>query len=83
MLNAIISILAASLRMATPLTFAAIGESISEKSGIINIGLDSIMLSGAFFSFFSYSKNIKYFIRITSGNNKWCNNFINSCFFIY
>lgn len=67
MLNAIISILAASLRMATPLTFAAIGESISEKSGIINIGLDSIMLSGAFFSFVVTAKTSNILLGLLAG----------------
>lgn len=46
-------LLAASIRMATPLTLAGLGETFSEKSGILNIGLEGIMLSGAFFSFIS------------------------------
>ncbi|HWQ43364.1 MAG TPA: ABC transporter permease [Desulfosporosinus sp.] len=43
--------LIASVRMATPLILAGLGEAISEKAGIINIGVEAIMLSGAFFSF--------------------------------
>lgn len=45
----IISILASALRFATPLIFASIGGLISEKSGVINIGLEGMMTIGAFF----------------------------------
>lgn len=48
-------ILTASIRSATPLIFASLGGNFSEKSGVVNIGLEGIMTVGAFGAvYFSY-----------------------------
>ena len=43
--------LSAAVRLAVPLIYAGLGEIIAEKSGILNIGMEGVMFSGAFFSF--------------------------------
>ena len=51
----IVSILAATVRIATPLLLAALGELIAERAGILNLGVEGNMLMSAFGGFiFTY-----------------------------
>jgi simple sugar transport system permease protein len=43
----VVGFAAASVRVGTPLGLAAIGESIAEKAGVINLGIEGAMLAGA------------------------------------
>ena len=46
-LEAVVAIVVATLRAGTPLVFAALGELVTEKSGVLNLGVEGMMLVGA------------------------------------
>lgn len=47
----LISILAATVQAGTPVLFATLGEIVTERSGVLNLGVEGLMLLGAFFGF--------------------------------
>ncbi len=47
------------IRLATPYLYAAIGETIAQRSGVLNLGVDGIMLMGAYSAFY---------VALTTGN---------------
>ena len=54
-----IGILASGIRLATPYLYAAIGETFSQRSGVLNLGVDGQMLLGAF---------VAFYVALTTGN---------------
>ena len=47
----VIDLIAATLRIATPLIFATLGELFCERAGILNLGIEGTMFFGAFVGF--------------------------------
>ena len=49
----VLGILHSGIRLATPYLYAAIGETFAQRSGVLNLGVEGIMLMGAFFGFYA------------------------------
>lgn len=48
----IIGILHSGIRLAAPYLYAALGETVAQRSGVLDLGVDGIMLMGAFTAFY-------------------------------
>lgn len=50
-MDVIVPILAAAVRSGTPILYATLGEILTERSGVLNLGIEGLMLMGAFSGF--------------------------------
>jgi len=58
-LEVLIALLAAAIQSGTPILYATLGEIVTERAGILNLGVEGIMLCGAMAAFF---------VVLTTGN---------------
>lgn len=49
----LLGIIHQGIRLATPYLYAALGETISQRAGVFNLGVEGIMLMGAFAGFYA------------------------------
>ncbi len=56
---ALITILGSTLRFSTPFLFAALGETIGQRAGVLNLGVEGVMLLGAYAA---------YYVTLNSGS---------------
>jgi ABC-type uncharacterized transport system permease subunit len=61
------ALIAATLRYATPLVFGALGGIVCERSGVINVGIEGMMLMGAFFGIFGADLLDSWFLGLLVG----------------
>ncbi len=59
-LSVLMGIAHSGIRLATPYLYAAIGEMFAQRSGVLNLGVDGLMLMGAFAAFYAtfYTANL-------------------------
>ncbi len=58
-ITVLVGILSSGIRLATPYLYAAIGETFSQRSGVLNLGVEGQMLLGAIAAFY---------VAMTTGN---------------
>ncbi|MEI7770185.1 MAG: ABC transporter permease [Chloroflexales bacterium] len=51
-IGTLLGILHSTMRLATPYLYAAIGETFGQRSGLLNLGVEGIMLMGAYVGFY-------------------------------
>lgn len=67
MSQTLVAILAAALAAGTPIVFAALGELITEKSGVLNLGVEGMMLVGAVAGFAATAATSNPWLGILAG----------------
>ena len=59
----LIATFASGIRLAVPLLLAALGETYGQRSGVLNLGVDGIMLLGAFGGYYAVLQTDNVWLR--------------------
>jgi ABC-type uncharacterized transport system permease subunit len=65
----IVSTIASGIRLATPFLLASLGEALGQRSGVLNLGVDGVMLLGAFSAYYTVLQtgNLYYGLMFSIG----------------
>jgi simple sugar transport system permease protein len=70
-LSVLVATLASGIRLATPFLLAALGETIGQRSGVLNLGVEGVMLIGAFAAYYAAletgSATVGIFMALAAG----------------
>lgn len=61
-----IAVVASAIRLAVPLLLASLGETFGQRSGVLNLGVDGIMLLGAFTGYYTVLKSGNVWLGLLS-----------------
>ena len=67
MIDTLVPILAATIAAGTPLVFAALGELVTERSGVLNLGVEGMMLIGAIAGFAAATSSGSLWLGVLTG----------------
>ena len=66
-LSVLMATLASGIRLATPYLLAALGETIGQRSGVLNLGVDGVMLLSAFFAYWTVLESGNLWLGVVVG----------------
>ena len=70
--SVITALLASTIRQGVPILFPAVGETVAERAGVMNIGLEGNMVIGAFSTLLVYQYTSSLFLAILAGALAGC-----------
>jgi len=63
----LVAIVASGIRLAVPLLLASLGEMFGQRSGVLNLGVDGIMLLGAFTGYYAVLRSGNVWFGLIAG----------------
>jgi simple sugar transport system permease protein len=64
----VVAVVASAIRLAVPLLLASLGETFGQRSGVLNLGVDGIMLLGAFTGYYAVLKTGNVWVGLLAGS---------------
>ena len=65
--SVLVATFASGVRLATPYLFASLGETLGQRSGVLNLGVDGVMLLGAFFAYWTVLETDSRALGVAAG----------------